>query len=123
MSDEQERRFVDGVRRRLDESVDDLPASVRQGLIRARRAALAELDAPSLWARGLRAAVPAVGVAAAASLVAWLYFGQSSFAPVQMAGQEDLLSDMELLAQSEDMELYENLEFYQWLAAQEDLAM
>ncbi|MFN9731829.1 MAG: DUF3619 domain-containing protein [Pseudomonadota bacterium] len=108
-------RWIDAARRELDAGVGDLDAVTLGRLTRARQA---ELEA----ARGRRAPrwlgpAFAAGACAALALVAVLPImrGNTEIAPpVPAAG-----ADLELLAAADELELYEDLEFYAWLETQQ----
>jgi hypothetical protein len=99
----------------LDESADALDAATLSRLNRARQAALSQgRGVSSRW-------TVAVGLAGAA-LALVLAFGlgerqarQSVPAPVAI-GQA---GDAEALASDDNLDLYENLDFYAWLDAQQ----
>jgi hypothetical protein len=110
--------------RALDESAERIPEEVRQRLdgIRAQAMARARADRHSAEAAGTRFswrlprgfAVPAGAFASVCVLVTTLALFSTSEVPevLPVALSEDGL----LIASAEELELYQNLEFYQWLA-------
>ena len=100
--------FTERTKALFDESVDGIDAATLSRLNRGRQRALAELDGTAQHARWLRW-VPVTGVAAAA-LVAVMVVNQP--------GQVDepiTAIDFEILMDTEELELLEDLEFYSWL--------
>jgi hypothetical protein len=105
----------------LDNSTTRLDDDVRQRLQQARRAAIRA--ATSATGQPSRLAVhPSRAVAAGSfavlALVASVVFYQyrSASEPSPMASIED----MPILTAPEELELYEELDFYQWLAEEQD---
>ncbi len=110
--------------RALDESAERIPEDVRQRLdtIRAQAMARARADRRSSEAAGMRFswrmprtfAVPAGAFASVCVLVTTLALFSTSEVPevLPVALSEDGL----LIASADELELYQNLEFYQWLA-------
>jgi anti-sigma-K factor RskA len=107
----------------LDEGVTRVNARVRSRLNQARQAALAEIESGrrSFW-RG-PALVPASGAVAAAALVALVltaHFRAEHALPLVEGGQA--VDDIEMLADSEALELSENDgTFYEWAAGQSEV--
>lgn len=91
----------------LDESARELDADIAARLRQARCRALEAKPRPFFWL------LPAGGLAAACvavlAVALWVY--QPS-RPAPMQGVEDL----EILSSSENLELFDDLEFYGWLA-------
>lgn len=113
MSEQQHKdeQMLDNIRATLDRDSEQLDADTKRALQQARHQALAQLDKPRwIWQ-------PIAGVAVAASvtmLVVGLVTVQTDNGTI-MHQHEDL----SLLSSGDDLELYENLEFYQWLAFEE----
>ena len=109
-----EDKLVSQVRRTLDLRAEELDAVTLARLRAMRRQAVAELGA-RVERRERRASwwVPAAtfATAAVAAVVFSLWNGVRDFAP----GAE--LSELEILADAEALEMLEDLEFYEWLAA------
>jgi hypothetical protein len=105
----------------FDESVGALDGRTRSALTQARQTALAELEkrqgqgAWKLWG-------PLSGVAAAALVVA-VVFGPV-WTTTQQAAQGSgavPFEDFDIVADAENLELLENLDFYAWLDSAEAL--
>jgi hypothetical protein len=94
----------------FDESVGQLDGRTRSALTQARNAALAEAGAR----KGLRLWGPLTGVAAAAVFIA-VVFGPiwTSLTPANEAAMP--IEDFDILADADNLELLENLEFYSWV--------
>ena len=106
MSEEQQQqRFLAEAKAALDEHARQLDGVTQIRLSAARRRALAGGPALPRWP--LPAALAA---ALLASLMVWHF--TTPGLPEMMAEAEDL----ELLMSEEDIEFYEDMEFYQWLA-------
>ncbi|HKE44873.1 MAG TPA: DUF3619 family protein [Steroidobacteraceae bacterium] len=97
----------------LEESTDRLDASVRSRLTRARFAAVEEARR-ARHSIAWRTLIPAGALAAAAVLAVVLWTGQSSPPAVQGS-----LDDLEIVADGENFELLENLDFYEWVSTQD----
>lgn len=105
MSDEREEAFTKRVKQALDDSEARLDPAVTARLQTARRTALAARPKMRYW-------LPAGVIAAAASV--YLAFNLWITAPENGLAPE--LADVELLA-DDALELYDDLEFYEWLDA------
>ncbi len=117
-----------GIAKALDDSAESLPPQVKARLDAMRHAAMAQARGARHqqtrwqqlkgWVASMatlpRVAVPAGAFASVSVLViALTVFDQGDMPEVMpLALAEDAL----LLASEEEMELYQNLEFYQWLA-------
>ncbi len=99
------------IRTTLDQSVDDLDQDTLRALRVARHDAVEQLRKPK------RHWIPLTSVAATAS-VAILAVSLITLHPADN-GMLQEVDDMSLLTAGDDLELYENLEFYQWLAFEE----
>ena len=108
-----EESFLAQATKQLDESAAALDGETSSRLTRARQRALSELDRlPGFWPRWSLAA----GVLASA-LVLVLAIGLTRQpSPEDVSGFEDL----ELLSANESFELFEELEFYEWLPAEQE---
>ena len=112
MNDDQEKeaRFVAALKRELDRGTETLDGMT---VVRLRAARLRALDArprPRAWflAGGL------AGTGLAAALAAVLLLTPAMAPPLSGLEQFDLLSE------NDNLDLYEDLEFYRWLAARTD---
>ena len=105
-----ERRFVAGIRQQLDRSCDALDGATLSRLNRIRHAALARKPA-----RASRLLLPFGGFVTACVLVLTV----TMFAPRTAPDTEALaapLEDIDILTTPDSLDLYEDYEFYQWLA-------
>jgi hypothetical protein len=117
-NDRQEREIAERARKLFAESVDGLDGETRSRLARARaRAVAAARPRRSAWLAPPRL-VPLGGLAAAA-LVAALVWQRPE--PAVEPVEEAVLSDLDLLLGGEEIELFEDLEFYAWLLEQPEL--
>jgi hypothetical protein len=109
-----ETAFIAKLKAILDGSVDALDAPTRARLRAVRRQALAQARAPRGFAP--RWFVP-LGAAAVLAVVAVLdlWWLPPATPPPLAASAEDA----ELLFAADNLELYQNLDFYRWLAAKE----
>ncbi len=108
--EETERRFIESAKAHLDRTVDGLDGRTLARLREARRRALeaSPRRVPWLmWAGGFATACVALLVASL-----WLF---SPTTPGPTPG----LEDVEILASSEDLGFYDDLDFYHWLADEE----
>ena len=112
MNDEQkkETRFITAVKRELDRSAEALDGLT---LARLRGARLRALDAQPRPRRWLITGGLATATLSAA-LVAVLLFAPGAAPPLAGLEQFDLLSE------NDNLDLYEDLEFYRWLAVRTD---
>ncbi len=99
----------------LDESAESLDAGTLSRLNRARQAALAQ--GRSMWSHWI------VGTGfAGAALVLLLAFGigqRSAPPPASLPVTVEQVGDADALASDDNLDLYENLDFYAWLDAQQ----
>lgn len=104
MSSHKDKAFVDDLRQRLDRHADNLDELTSARLRAMRKRALDQTVRPYFsW---LPLGGLAAGAVAVLAVVLWTIAPQ---APPGFPG------DLELLAQVEDLELIEELEFYVWL--------
>ena len=107
--DEGQEAFVRRVKAMLDEGNAHLDARVRSRLTQARHAALAQADSrPNLW---LRQWAPAAGIAAAAVLAVLVWPTPREQPP------DEALNDLEIVLAGENLDLLEDLDFYEWVDA------
>ena len=113
-------RWAESVRRELDEHAEALDAATRSRLNRARQSALIEAEreaARPRWswsARPLRVWLPA-GAAAALALAVALHPTMLERGGNEPAPAAAVVEDLQLIQQSESLELFEDQEFYAWL--------
>ena len=99
----------------LRRSADELDATTRSRLNRARRLALAGLR-PAGVRRGWL--MPAFGSAAVALVIVSVWLGRGVDpvpAPEQTAANPLVAQDLDVLLADENLEMMEDLEFYAWL--------
>lgn len=111
-NEQQDLEFIDAIRRDLDDASANLDAGIRSRLTKARHAALDQKSARPAWLSGWYVK-SAAALAATACLVLALSI-TLNHAPD--SGKGSGLEDMDLLTASDQLELYEDLEFYAWLA-------
>src|SRR5262245_40345511 len=104
--------FEERARGLLEESTDRLDGNVRSRLTQARFAAVEEARRARHSFRW-RTWIPAGALAAAAAVAVVLWTSQSP-TPVQSS-----LDDLEIVADGENFELLENLDFYEWVSTQD----
>lgn len=108
--------FIDRARASLDEQLERTPAHIssRLGAVRHRATASRRCGKVQRW-------IPAMAAAAlVAVVVSGIWPGRHSGPePVMMAGLEPHAADFELLTAADDLDLYENMDFYLWLEQQE----
>jgi len=105
--DAEEKTFIGASKAVLEESAQDLAPAVVAGLRQARYRALEAKSHPFRWL------VPASGFAAVsvAIIAATLWLVQPS-----RSGSVQGVEDIEILASVENLDLFDDLEFYHWLA-------
>ncbi len=107
---EKEKRFAETAKRFLDGQIQDLDDRTLTRLRAGRYRALCQTKRSVFWLW------PTTGIAVAcAGILAFYLFLKD---PVKKEVIADL-EDIELLASSEAIEFYDNLEFYGWLAENE----
>ncbi len=102
-------RFAEQAKEMFDDSVERLDAATLSQLNQRRQAALAEAskkDSRVHWGRWL----PAAGVAAAAVVAVVMMQGTAVIDP-----PGDDATDFEILLSEDNLEMIEELEFYDWL--------
>lgn len=107
-----DRRLEEAARQMLRQGAEDIDAATASRLNRARQAALAGLgDRRSAWLGGWQ---PALGAAAVAGLALALWLGRE---PAPLPAKVDAALALEVLLADENLEMIEDLEFYDWLQA------
>lgn len=117
-------QLIEGIRHRLDEEVDSLDSATLLRLAQARRLALAAAAVPRpRWRRTIRLSTGPAGdwLVPAGALASILATAVALTLMVAEPGNGSAreLDDVELLTAGEELELYENLEFYLWLQDRE----
>jgi len=112
---EKEKQFIDNVKKALDLSVENLDPGTQAKLTRMRHKAL---DAGGRKGFDIRQwfTLPVVGWATACILVLGLAIYMK-----QPNGTLPPLEDIDLLAAEDNLEFYDGLEFYAWLAEEEGI--
>lgn len=110
-----DRSFTNNIRQVLDNSTEELDVDISRRLRLARYRALERYEEKhSYWK-------PAGGFALASMLLVaigvWQFSGNE-----KGNGMAYAMEDLELIASSDSLQLYEDLEFYQWLDVIEDNA-
>lgn len=113
-----DRELVTRAREIHSQACANVDAHTRAQLAAARRNAMAPERAPShkrMW-------LPAAGAMAACALAVGVILWRPASAPTPAQGQQvaSNVAELPLDTDSKQMDLYQNLEFYQWLAQQPD---
>jgi hypothetical protein len=113
MAEHDEDPWTRGIRQQLDDSARDLDATTLSRLNRARQAALqaARRPTPRPW---LWPALFATAASLALAVVVWPRVLPPTAPPTAVAAPEDF----PMLAGEEQLDLYQELDFYAWLDAQ-----
>ena len=120
MSQDKQQQFINRAKHTLDQSVDELDAVTLARLKAARLNALEHQHQPMerpptavlSWLMGHNKLVLTSVMSAMLVTSVWL---------LQKPLNGDLLiEDMQILSANDDLELYRNLEFYQWLEYEHD---
>ena len=109
----EERRFVAGIRQQLDRSCNALDGQTLSRLNRIRHAALERRQA-----RAARMLLPFGGFVTACVLVLAVTMYLPGTTPESDAVTSPI-EDLDILTSSDSLDLYEDYEFYQWLAENE----
>jgi hypothetical protein len=113
---EKENIFLDEIRNSLDRQVENLDSRTVQALKNIRLEALESMERKR-WYFGVPRWLTATGIATAVVLVATVsLFVVSSRNSLQVKSAEDF----EILSANDQQELYKDLDFYRWLADDED---
>jgi hypothetical protein len=110
--------FAERVGHRLRISVDELDAATLSRLNRARQAALDAIDNPTVGMHRRNRWLPVGAAVAVAAISVVLWQGQT---PEPLTGLiiADEATDIELLLDDGDLEMYAELEFFAWLPEDE----
>lgn len=107
----EDKKFEQFTKRLLDDSAENLDGGLQSRLTQARFRALEQKSTTSWLREWIPKPIPAF--AAAAGLALALVFTLNG--PTQNQSGSTL-EDLELLATTDQLELYEDMEFYAWLA-------
>ncbi len=114
-----DRSFEDKAKQALDEQAESTDPEILARLRTARREAVAEIATRSQPAQTRWWGVPAPALAFATLLLvsaAVFFTTGKDHAPLST------IEDLELLASNPNLEFYEDLDFYDWLAEEDSLA-
>ena len=118
-NEHREREIAERARQLFAESVQGVDGHTRSRLARARAKAVeAASTSRRRWLPVPTSLVPLGGVAAAALAVALIW--QNPGIP-SGAMQATVISDLDILLEGENLDLFEDLEFYDWLLEQEEV--
>jgi len=109
---EQDREFIHDIRQTLEQTPVD--HATTQRLNRMRHAAFVE---PASQRRWLRYALPATVFAGLSAVVASFLLIQPEHQAQQLA--LDNIDAFEIISSTDELEMYQNLEFYWWLDEQD----
>jgi len=111
-----EKDFLNKVKKQLDEQSEHLDAATLSKLNQARQAALAQVNPkPSRLKNNW---LPASGLAAAVLLTSVFLFRSEEITTNSNHGMDDI----EIIASSDNLDLYEQLDFYMWLLEENNSA-
>jgi regulator of protease activity HflC (stomatin/prohibitin superfamily) len=111
-SQEQETRILEHIRSELDREAENLNAKTAARLRRIRQAAL-EHDMPvyqRLW-KTFRLPAMAAAAAAIVAVMATIHFQDATLLDEKLA-----VADMEMMSTGDQLDLFDDLDFYYWLA-------
>ena len=105
---DKDNEWLESIRGELVRGIEEIDDATRSKLSQIRRQALAKKPSKSIPAFLLSAAV-----AATACLVVALII----YIPEQKPKQNEMIDDLDLITTSESLDLFEDLDFYEWLEA------
>ena len=111
MNDRRQSEIESAARKVFEQSVGELDGATRSKLTQARHRALAELEQPPAAFGWLPQA--ALATLAAAAVGIWVFSGSDSELTESAA-----VADIEILLSDDELEFYEELDFYAWLESQ-----
>lgn len=104
--------FLEHIRSELDQEADNLDTETQARLRRIRYAALEQHESTlAKWWRLFR--IPAVAVATAAIIAVIV---TTNFRSSDLAHDNFTVTDLEILTSDEQLDLFDDLDFYYWLA-------
>jgi hypothetical protein len=116
-TNEQEKRLLEKAKSLLSEAAENLDSQTKKRLERIRLDALAaarrteaKFFLPPRW---ITASALATAAIAGVAIFFWLRASPGNFPGKQV-------EDFEIITSTENIEFYENLEFYRWLATKEN---
>jgi len=110
-----DKEFLQKLKSRLDEDTESLDAETLSRLNRSRQAALAQLDKKKPWFK-MPVWIPATGGLATVMLLTSVMLFKAE--EIAITVDSDTV-EMEIIAAQDSFELYEQLDFYLWLAEEE----
>jgi hypothetical protein len=118
-------KFLEDIKQRLDTSADELDELTLARLGAARRRAVEAGSRSALYRLGDMLVIGRSGrlalLIAGLLLIASVIVLNPGFAPSEDRSQElSLMEDMELLGAAEELEFYQELDFYLWVADEQD---
>ncbi len=113
MNDRRQSEIESAARKVFEQSVGELDGATRSKLTQARHRALAELEQPPAVFGWLPRA--ALATLAAAAVGVWLFSGNGSDGELT---ETAAVADIEILLSDDELEFYEELDFYAWLESQ-----
>lgn len=114
-TEQSDRGIADLARKALDASADNLDLRTQSRLLAIRREAIERMTAPRERRLRMPRWVPAGAFVTAMVAVAIALVVVPG--PNRQRQQVSKVEDLEIVASGESLELYEDLEFYQWLAS------
>lgn len=117
MIEQPDKELLVNVNKALDAGIEHLDPAIEARLRQGRRRAMAVADSKHRWLPVLPRWVPAGSLAYAAILVVAVSLW---FADSPQPLQEKHLEDVEVLTTHDHLEMYQDMDFYHWLAETHD---
>ena len=118
MNNSKEQQFTNRIQKLLDQSVDDLDAVTKTRLKAARLTALEGLSGEELSRGSVLSAVFSHNKLLLATSMSVVVF--VSALTIKQSSTEVPIDDLQILSAREELELFRDLEFYQWLEYQSE---
>jgi hypothetical protein len=115
MNDRRQSEIESAARKVFEQSVGELDGATRSKLTQARHRAMAELEQPPALFGWLPQA--ALATLAAAAVGVWVFSGSGSGSDGELT-ETAVVADIEILLSDDELEFYEELDFYAWLESQ-----